>query len=219
MKPYIFIYCEGSDAKVIAVEKTKDKLKLLKADSLEIVQPSVDIDQDIRGLKIEADADLSLVGLNTSEKNANKKPSFSSLTIMNNALDGLKLNKSQFVSVITEPSLYYHEVEGNPRTTSSKVTMQIAEEIQKQRNVAVDKNNIGYISLADKSYLSVFVSGEIECIKLINSLANYNGKRFYKIPAVKSAELSLAYYVTKKEKFFPDDSSLIVYIGDRKSVV
>jgi len=91
--------------------------------------------------------------------------------------------------------------------------MQIAEEIQKQRNVAVDKDNIGYVPLADKSYLSVFVGGEIDCVKVINSLANYNGKRFYKISAVKSAELSLAYYVTKKEKFFPDDSSLIVYIG------
>ncbi|HED08165.1 MAG TPA: hypothetical protein ENI57_08635 [Ignavibacteria bacterium] len=213
MKQYIFIYCEGTDAKVIAVEKTKDKLKILKAASLEIIQPSVDIDQDIRGLKIEADDDLSLVGLNTSEHNTVKKPSYSSLTFMNAALDGLKLNKTQFVSVITEPSAYYHEVEGTPRTTSSKVTMQIAEELQRQRNIAVDKDNIEYVPLADQSYLSVFVSGEIECVKLINSLANYNGRKFYKIPAIKSAEISLAYYIIKKEKFFPDDSSLIVYIG------
>lgn len=213
MKPYIFIYCEGTDAKVIAVEKTKDKLKILKAASLEIVQPSIDIDQGMGGFKIEADDDLSLVGLNTSEKNGDKKPSYSSLTFLNAALDGLKLNRSRFISVITEPSLYYHEVEGTPRTTSSKVTMQIADELQRQRNIEVDKENIGYVPLADKSYLSVFVSGEIECVKLINSLANYNGRKYYKIPAVKSAELSLAYYITKKEKFFPDDSSLIVYIG------
>ncbi len=213
MKQYIFIYCEGTDAKVIAVEKTKEKLKIIKAAALEIVQPSIDIDQSIRGLRLESDDDISLVGLNTSERSASKEPSFSSMTFMNAALEGLKLNKTRFVPVITDPAIYYHEVEGTQKTNSSRVTTQIAEDIQRQRNVAVDKDNIGYVPLADKSYLSVFVSGEIECVKLINSLANYNGKRYYKIPAVKSAELSLAYYITKKEKFFPDDSSLIVYIG------
>jgi len=213
MKQHVFIYCEGSDAKVIAVEKTKDKLKIIKASSLELVRTSVEADEGIRGLKLESDDDLSLVGLDTSDKSISKKPSFSSMTLLNNALEGLKLKKCNFVSVITEPSVYYHEVEGTPRTTSSRVTMQIAEEIQKQRNIDVDKDNIGYVPLADKSYLSVFVSGEIECIKLINSFANYNGRRFYKIPSVKSAEISLAYFITKKEKFFPDDSSLIIYIG------
>ena len=52
---------------------------------------------------------------------------------------------------------------------------------------------------------------------MVNSLAHFNGKRYYKIPTVKSAEISLAYYVTKKGKFFPDDNSLIVYIGKEYS--
>jgi Tfp pilus assembly protein PilN len=52
---------------------------------------------------------------------------------------------------------------------------------------------------------------------MINSIARYNGKRYYKIPAVKSAEISLAYYVAKRKKFFPDDNSLIVYIGKEYS--
>jgi len=52
---------------------------------------------------------------------------------------------------------------------------------------------------------------------LINSLAGYNGKKFYKIPTIKSAEISLANYVAKKKKFFPDDQSLIVYIGKEYS--
>jgi hypothetical protein len=57
----------------------------------------------------------------------------------------------------------------------------------------------------------------VQCINLINSLARHNGKRYYKIPAVKSAEISLAYYVAKRKKFFPDDHSLIVYIGKEYS--
>ena len=52
---------------------------------------------------------------------------------------------------------------------------------------------------------------------MVNNLARYNGRRYYKITAVKSAEISLAYYVAKKKKFFPDDQSLIVYIGKEYS--
>ena len=48
-------------------------------------------------------------------------------------------------------------------------------------------------------------------------MAHYNGRRYYRIPTVKSAEISLAYYVAKKKKFFPDDQSLIVYIGKETS--
>jgi len=57
----------------------------------------------------------------------------------------------------------------------------------------------------------------VSSVKLINSLAGYNGKRFYKIPTLKSAEVSLANYVAKKKKFFPDDQSLLVYIGKEYS--
>jgi len=96
MKQYIFIYCEGTDAKVIAVEKAKDKLKIIRAVSLEILNPSIDLDQGISGLKLESDDDLSLVGLNTAEKTTTKKSSYSSMTLLNSALDGLSLNKTQF---------------------------------------------------------------------------------------------------------------------------
>ncbi|MBI2418760.1 MAG: hypothetical protein HYV28_12825, partial [Ignavibacteriales bacterium] len=39
----------------------------------------------------------------------------------------------------------------------------------------------------------------------------------YKIVSIKSAEVSLVNYVAKKKKFFPDDFSLIVYIGKEYS--
>src|ERR1035437_11058317 len=76
----------------------------------------------------------------------------------------------------------------------SKLTQEIISDIQEAKNVTISKENLGYIELADKSILSVFLSGEVQCIKMVNSLAHFNGKRYYKIPAVKSAEISLAYY-------------------------
>jgi len=52
---------------------------------------------------------------------------------------------------------------------------------------------------------------------MINSLARQKGKRGYNIPTIKSSDLSLAYYVAKRKKFFPDDHSLVVYIGKEYS--
>jgi hypothetical protein len=65
--------------------------------------------------------------------------------------------------------------------------------------------------------LSVFIVGEVACINLVNSIAQQHHKRHYKIPTIKSSDLSLAYYVAKRKKFFPDDNSLIVYIGKEYS--
>jgi hypothetical protein len=48
-------------------------------------------------------------------------------------------------------------------------------------------------------------------------LAGYFGKKFFKVPTIKSADTALAYYVAKRKKFFPDDQSLIVYIGKEYS--
>ncbi|MGE5412265.1 MAG: PilN domain-containing protein, partial [Clostridiales bacterium] len=138
--------------------------------------------------------------------------------LLNNALSGLKLNNCDFIPAITEPALHYHIYEGSKENNSSKLLQEIIEEIQKTKNITVEKENIGYTELAGGQLLSVFADGEIGVIRLINSMAGLHGRqRSYKIPSVKSADLSLAYYVAKRKKFFPDDYSLIVYIGKEYS--
>jgi hypothetical protein len=52
---------------------------------------------------------------------------------------------------------------------------------------------------------------------LVDSIAEFYGKKFFRVPAIKSSDISLAYYVAKRKKFFPDDQSLIVYIGKEYS--
>ena len=42
----------------------------------------------------------------------------------------------------------------------------------------------------EKSTLGVFIEGDIPCVGLINQLANYNNRRYLKIPTIKTAELS-----------------------------
>ena len=214
MKQLICIYCEGSDTKIAVVNKEKEKVKVLKTASVDVLQPALQLEDGVSDLNIEGE-DLTLQNLKHEDS---ATVSSSSQNILNSELIGINLNKSYFIPALTEPSIYYHVFDGNKDGKSSKVTQEIINDIQRTKNVVIDKDNLGYIELANKSLLSVFLSsGDIHAIQLINTLARTNGKRTYKIPSVKSAEISLAYYVANRKKFFPDDHSLIVYIGKEYS--
>jgi Tfp pilus assembly protein PilN len=196
------------------VNKEKDKIKVLRTASVDVLQPALQLEDGVSDLNIEGE-DLNLQTLKHDDA---KAISSSSQNILNSELIGVNLNKSFFIPALTEPSIYYHVFDGSSDGKSSKITQEIINDIQRTKNVVIDKDNLGYIELANKSLLSVFLSsGDIHAIQLINSLARTNGKRTYKIPSVKSSEISLAYYIAKRKKFFPDDHSLIVYIGKEYS--
>lgn len=216
MKPLVCIYCEGNDTKLAVVTKENERIKVLKADSLAVLQTTLDIEDGLSSLNIEGE-ELDLDNFKGPDTNIEDAGNASTITSINESLRGINLSKSLFIPALTEPAIYYHTYEGSKQPKTSRVTQDIIDDIQETKNVIVDKENLGYIELADKSLLSVFLAGEVNCIKMINSLARFNGKRTYKIPSVKSAEISLAYYVAKRKKFFPDDNSLIVYIGKEYS--
>lgn len=212
MKPLVCVYCEGTDTKIVVVNKDKDKIKVVKAAAFDYVQPSIDLEDGVSELNIEGE-ELKFEGRDS----AGAKINLTGQTLVTAALRGINLNKHLFIPALTEPAIYYHVFEGAKQPKSAKMTQEIVNDIQLTKNVTVDKENLGYIELADKSLLSVFLTGEVSCIGMINSLARFYGKRYFKIPSVKSAEISLAYYVAKRKKFFPDDHSLIVYIGKEYS--
>ncbi len=214
MKPIVFTYCEGSDTKVAVVVKEKESVKVLKTAAFDVVHPSMTGDEDISTISL--DSEIGIEGLDDTPGKVGDSLSFSNVTMLNDALKGININKCEFIPTLTEPAIYYHTMEGQ-KGKSSKLTQEIVDDIQMSKNVKVSKDNLGYVELSDKSILSVFLGGDVNCIQLIDSLARHNGKRYYKIPSVKSAEISLAYYVAKRKKFFPDDHSLIVYIGKEYS--
>src|SRR3990172_6288602 len=215
MKQLVFTYCEGNDTKIAVVQKEKDKIKILKAASFDVVAPAFNVEDDMSGLKIDGDG-LNIEGM--GKNNAQDKTSgLSNINIINSSLRGINLSKAFFVPVLTEPSVHYHVFEGTGKHKTGNFTQEIIDDIQQSKSVVIKQENLEYVELADKAWMAVFLSGEVSCIRLINSLAQFNGKRNYKIQAVKSAELSLAYYIAKRKKFFPDDYSLIVYIGKEYS--
>jgi hypothetical protein len=214
LKPLVCVYCEGNDTKIAVVEKEKDKVKVIRAASFDVVHTSMDLEEGVSELKIEGE-EINFEG--ETKVGVSPGVAMASQTLAASALKGLNLSKHEFIPALTEPTIYYHVFEGSRQQKSGKITQEIVSDIQATKNVVVDRESLGYIELADKSILSVFLSGEISCVNMINSLARQNGKRYYKIPTIKSAELSLAYYVAKRKKFFPDDQSLLVYIGKEYS--
>ncbi len=216
MKPVICIYCEGNDTKIVVAEKEKDKIKVRKAAMYDVVQASLDLEDSITGLQIEGD-ETSLDGVVNTPTSMENKLAKSSIAQISDAIRSYSPQNCNFIPTLTEPSIYYHLFEGSKAEKTSKLTQDIINDIQASKNVTIDKENLGYTELSDKSLLAVFLSGEVSCLKIIKSIAQNDGRRYYKIPSVKSAEISLAYYVAKRKKFFPDDQSLIVYIGKEYS--
>src|SRR3990172_1006214 len=218
MKPLVCIYCEGNDTKLAVVSKEKEngKVKVLRTASVSITPSAVNIEAEATGFNLD-EASLQLEGLDTEHTSIKTSVDCSAVGEIQNVLSGLNLSKYSFIPALTEPSIYYHLYEGSRSAKPVKLKQAIIDEILESKNVSVDRDSLDYTELSDKSLVSVFLVGEVACINLINSVASQNGKRYYKIPTVKSSDISLANYVAKKKKFFPDDQSLIVYIGKEYS--
>jgi len=218
MKSLVCIYCEGNDTKlaVVGKEKDSDKVKVFRTASVSVAQSAMNIEAAATGFNLEEES-LQLEGIDNETAELNSDMEASSINEVASALSGLNLTKELFIPALTEPSLYYHLYEGPRPNKPAKLKQSIIEEILETKNVSVERDSIDFVELSDKSLLSVFLVGEVACINLINSVAAKNNKKHYKVPTVKSSDLSLAYYVAKKKKFFPDDHSLIVYIGKEYS--
>jgi hypothetical protein len=204
MSTTICIYCEGNDTKIVAVSKDKNHIKVLSAETFDVVQSALEMEDSITGLKIDGD-DLSFEGTAGAKTSGERSLALSSISLISEALKKYNLKKCLFIPAITEPSIYYHLFEGSKVGNSSKITQDILDDIQASKNITINKEDFGYIELADKSLLAVFLSGEVSGIKLINSLAHFNGRRYYKIPTVKSADI----YIGK-------ENSKLIFLQGRK---
>ena len=89
MKPVIFTYCEGNDTKIAAIVKEKEKLKIIKASTFDVVQPSVNLEEGISSLKIEGD-ELDIDNLDKEITPEDQKVAGSSISLISASLAGLK---------------------------------------------------------------------------------------------------------------------------------
>lgn len=216
MKPVISIYCESNDIKLAVISKSSvtGKPAVLKAASISHSK-SASLDKPGGGFSVEEES-IELEGLEDSLSTKGDLD-FSGMNELSATLSSFNLSKHFFIPALAEPNIYYHLYEGDRHQNPAKLKQAIIQDILVSKNIVVDKSGIDYVELSDKALLAVFVTENIPCASMINSLARQKGKRGYNIPTIKSSDISLAYYVAKRKKFFPDDHSLIVYIGKEYS--
>lgn len=220
MKPIVCIYCEGSDTKVAVLSQEKEAIKILRVASLTMSSTLQQVFKNQTISELDSSEPATSISLDALEEVASQpepEADTSDVGLLQSSLYGLKLNKCLFIPVITEPVVNFHIYDG-PRDENRKKLLQlVANDIETVKGIKVDIDSVDVTELNEKSMLSAFIEGEIPCVHLVNLLANYNNKRYFKIPTVKTAELALAYYVSKTNKFFPEDNTLIIYIGKEYS--
>jgi len=219
MKPVVFIYCEGNDVKLAAVSKEKGNTKIHRVASLTMSRALYGTSKRNIITELESSSPSGEISFDSLENVSSHDSDLdtSDVGLFQSSLYGLNIGSLQFVPMITEPIANYHIYEGPKEANKNKLLQAIITDIQSAKGIDVDVDSIDVTELNDKSLLSVFIEGEIPSVNLINLLANYNKKRYLKIPTVKTAELPLAYYVSKTNKFFPEDNTLIIYIGKEYS--
>lgn len=217
MKTIACIYCEGNDTKlaVIGYEKSGNRLKVLSTASVDVVSSKTDL-QPTAGFSLEGDG-LQLEGVDSKDTTFSGDVNTPSITAIGSALKSVGIKNLEFIPALTEPAIYYHIYDGKKHSKENKLTEEILEDIRQSKVMTVEKESMDYIELSDGSLLSAFIAGPVGCINLINSVAGHFGKKYFKVPTIKSADVALSYYVAKRKKFFPDDQSLIVYIGKEYS--
>ena len=219
MKPLVCIYCEGNDLKLSVVSKEKDKLRLHTTFSVEQTEHELEsaTEQLTDFSKEELSDGLSFDSLDGGGGGEISQPkenvNATDVELIAASLADFKLNQAQFIPIVTDPNVNFHIYESGEEKNKSKLLDKIVKDIQITKGISVSKDNIDFISIDENSYLCVFIDKEISCVNLVNSVAGYNGKRYYKINSIKNAEIALANYVSKTTKFFAEDYTLVIYIG------
>ncbi len=221
MKPYVFVYCEGTDTKIVVATKEKDDIKILrtvgvnldttKKEASELPDESTEFNLE------EMSDDFSLEEFGAEETSSEDSYSSTEVGSIASELSGIKLSSAKFVPIGTEPGMNYHIYEGPREKDRQKQILAITTDIEETKNIYVSPDAIDYIPYNDNSLLAAFFENAIPCVDLLSQLADYNKKKNYKIQTVKSADISLAYYVSQTVKFFPEDYSLIIYTGKEYS--
>lgn len=220
MKPIICFYCDGSEAKLAVITKEREEISVIKTASITTTS-TVESQQRIQqptDLEFDSSSDsISFDSLDDSNVGMGGESDLSEVSMLASVLADIKLTNSDFIPIATEPIVDFHIYEGSTETDKNKILDAIVDDIERTKGIMVSRDLIDCVELESNSYLAAFFDANIPCVNLVNSLASFNGRRYYKIQTIKNAEIALANYVARSTKFFPEDYSLIIHIGQDTS--
>ena len=197
------LYFEGNDSKAALFEQENSHLKMLKAESIDT---SLAFSEQKAGAgKSNGSKQKDSFQYNfISEESAAFNRTF--LTKLNEFFLGEDLSKVKFIPILSEPAIYFQKVNDEKDLASLNITPK-----------GKIETTIDFVQLYDDSKLAVYPSGQSSYLQAIDSLARMNNRKFFKIPTVKSAEISLASYIARKKKFADKETTLVLYVGKEYS--
>ncbi len=197
------IFFEGNDSKVALFEKQNGQLTLLKAESIDT---SLAFSEQRAGDKSNGankQKDKYQYNFVLEESTAFNR---TFLTKLNEFFIGEDLSKCKFIPILSEPAIYFQKVNDEKELASLNINAK-----------GKIENTIDFVQLYDDSKLAVYPSGQSSYLQAIDSLARMNNKKFFRIPTVKSAEISLASFIARKKKLNDKETTLVLYVGKEYS--
>ena len=201
------IYFEGNDSKVAIFKKENNQLTLIKAESIDSSMAFAEKQVGVGAAagKSNGNGSKDLYNYNViSDESTGFNRAF--LQKLNEFFFGQDLSKCKFIPILCEPAIYFQKVHDEKDLAGLNINAK----------GKID-TTIGFLKLSDNSSLAVYPSGKSNYLQAVDSLAKMNNRRLLKIPTVKSAEVSLATYVTRKFKLQSSHITLVLYTGKEYS--
>ncbi|HZW38582.1 MAG TPA: hypothetical protein VFF33_04705 [Ignavibacteriaceae bacterium] len=199
------IYFEGNDSKIALLTRDKERVKILKAESIDMslafTEQSLAMDNKGNG----GTKKKEIYSYNADENSGFNK---TYLQKLNEFFIGEDVSKIHFIPILSEPAVYFQKIANEKELAN----------LHLNAKGKLDRT-IGFVNLYDETRLAVYTSGKSNYLQAIDSLARLNNKRYLKIPAVKTAEISLAHYVARKYGFGAEEVTLILYVGKEYSKI
>lgn len=216
MKPVAFLFCEGSDTKLVVTTRRNDGIIKILGISSTNIDDLPKSNQQILNLTQQIDEVIFEVS-NDKTTNLDEQIITTKIDTLASILIQRKIKKLDFVPIITEPNLIYHFYEGDIYEEKLDNLETLQEEIHKSKSIIPQKGCLDFVEISDDRLLAVVVDGYLQCFDIIKSISKYIGKEHPRINVIKSAEISLAYFVSQVLKSFEKQLTLILYMGKEYS--
>lgn len=199
------LYFEGNDSKVALFEYENSSLKMLKAESIDTSLAFSEQKAGVSKTNGSKQKDSYQYNFVSEESSAFNK---TFLAKLNEFFLGEDLSKYKFIPILSEPAIYFQKVNDEKDLASLNINAK-----------GKIETTIDFVQLYDDHKLAVYPSGQSSYLQAIDSLARMNNRKFFKIPTVKSAEISLASYILRKNKLADKETTLVLYVGKEYSKI
>ncbi|HLB00013.1 MAG TPA: hypothetical protein VJO14_01380 [Bacteroidota bacterium] len=114
---------------------------------------------------------------------------------------------------ISEPSIYYHQVESDFGMKGKKLKRRVADELRMVRPVEPTLDSIDFFHGSDKGLMCVVREEGMTMLRLLEEVKPFLGKRLPRIALIEDSDVALLNLARSNYAFNPDDITAIVYIG------